>query len=325
MSAEIERTEPVDDDRWWDAWEGCDHATYYQSPGWARVWESYTDGELTPAPQLVTFADGTEVVLPVCERSAMRGVVNVYEMSPAHTFGGWLPVDPIETEHAEALLEYTLDTYSNLWWRQNPYDPHMRELHVPYTKEDVTQIVDLEDGFEAAHDGWRSSHRRDARNAEDEGVEIRRDDDLADWQAYYKAYEASLERWGEDATSSHRWELFDRLAEEGENVQLWIAEVDGQLASGAVLVYGPDHVAYWHGAAHEEYFDLNPNHLLFREAMRDAAERGLRWFDFNPSGGHEGVRRFKSGFGAEDLPANILKQETAALQGAEAVWDLLEG
>ena len=43
------------------------------------------------------------------------------------------------------------------------------------------------------------------------------------------------------------------------------------------------------------------------EAIKDASERGITWFDFNPSGGHEGVWDFKKGFGAQAMPAPVVR------------------
>jgi hypothetical protein len=51
--------------------------------------------------------------------------------------------------------------------------------------------------------------------------------------------------------------------------------------------------------------------LLLHDVIRDACERGFRWFDFNPSGGHEGVAAFKRSFGAECRPAPVVTIEGA--------------
>jgi hypothetical protein len=45
----------------------------------------------------------------------------------------------------------------------------------------------------------------------------------------------------------------------------------------------------------------------------------LTWFDFNPSGGHEGVRAFKAGFGAQLLSCPVVVRETAVSKTVRAV------
>jgi lipid II:glycine glycyltransferase (peptidoglycan interpeptide bridge formation enzyme) len=44
---------------------------------------------------------------------------------------------------------------------------------------------------------------------------------------------------------------------------------------------------------------------LLYEVIKDACEQGYFWFDFNPSGGHEGVKSFKKGFGCSTLQSNL--------------------
>src|SRR4029079_1053277 len=88
----------------------------------------------------------------------------------------------------------------------------------------------------------------------------------------------------------------------------------GEIAAGALCLYSRRHVAYWHGAARERLLECRPVHLLIETALHDACERGMRWFDFNPSGGHRGVEAFKKGFGAEGVPAPMVRWRTPGFE-----------
>jgi lipid II:glycine glycyltransferase (peptidoglycan interpeptide bridge formation enzyme) len=66
-------------------------------------------------------------------------------------------------------------------------------------------------------------------------------------------------------------------------------------------LYHRRHVVYWHGVTDPSYAHCHPVHVLLATAIEDACGRGLRWFDFNPSGGLDGVEQFKSGFGAKRI------------------------
>ena len=69
----------------------------------------------------------------------------------------------------------------------------------------------------------------------------------------------------------------------------------------------------------EKYFKVRPTNLLMYEAIKDACDRGYAWFDFNPSGGHEGVEAFKKNFGAQALPAPVIQStspRTRLVKGA---------
>ena len=70
-----------------------------------------------------------------------------------------------------------------------------------------------------------------------------------------------------------------------------------------------------HGAEHDiitasAATDLKAVKLILHQAMRDACEKGYRWFDFNPSGGHQGVARFKSYFGAQPLSCPVIRRSS---------------
>ena len=154
-----------------------------------------------------------------------------------------------------------------------------------------------------------------ARQAERLGVQIGVAQGEAEWDQYDEIYRESQQRWGESATSSYGPELFRALREGGGDcVRLWLATVGGELAAGALCLYARRHVSYWHGAARERLFEYRPVHLLIEVILKDACDRGMRWFDFNPSGGHSGVEAFKKGFGAEAFPAPVLRWEMPVLR-----------
>ena len=138
---------------------------------------------------------------------------------------------------------------------------------------------------------------------------------LDDWRAYYQTYEDSVQRWGEKASAKYAWEMFSQIFRlSSPHTKLWLAVYQNKVIAGALCFYAPRHVVYWHGAALEDYFRLRPANLLMSEAIRDACEKGYCWFDFNPSGGHEGVKAFKRSFGASSLPSPVIHREGKTLR-----------
>ena len=296
---------------WQSHWEGCGHATFFQGPEWAEIWEEYTRGSLLPAAREVEFQDGARALLPLCVEPRFGGLVRLHHASPAGTYGGWISRDALTERHAEALAAWLARHPRDLRWRVSPYTPGPRN-DVGAAVE-TTQALRLDGGFEASLARWRPAARRALRRAREAGVEVARAASLGDWRSYYAVYQDALERWGERATSRYEWRLFESLFRRGsEHVVLWLARIEGEVAAGALCLYAPRHVAYWHGASARRHFASRPAQLLFHEAIRDACARGLRWFDFNPSGGHAGVARFKRGFGAEELPAPMLRRASGA-------------
>lgn len=311
----IESVAPASAEAWDRAWRGCDYATYFHSREWAELWRDVSRGATRPDPLLVRFGDGTSAVLPLSRRRVARGLAAVIESSPAGTFGGWVSTDRLEERHARALASVLLARGAGVTWRINPYDPNAGTVRPPGAEQDTTHAVALDRDFEAIVHTWSKGHRAAVKQAQREGVTVRAADSLDDWRGYYGAYMSSVERWGDAASTVYPWELFERLhGLASADVRLWVGLCEGAVVAGTLCFYARRHVVYWHGAALAEFFERRPVNLLVYTAMRDARERGLRWFDFNPSGGLEGVRHFKKSFGADELACPVVRREGRLLR-----------
>ena len=304
-------------EEWNSVWSGCDYATYFHSLEWAEIWSYYTK-RTSPDAKLVTFNDGTSVILPFSKVKRFKGILNGYVSSPAGTFGGWISTDGIGAQHVKLLQNHIKQRYKSLTCRINPYDPNVHALDLSGSKVDETHAIDLLDGFDAIYKQWSKGHSsaaRKARKARREGVLIKKATNKDEWAKYYSVYLDSIKRWGDKASSIYEWRLFEEIYDrKSNNIKLWIASHHGNIISGSLCFYARKHVVYWHGAALEEYFKLRPVNLLMYEAIKHACENEYRWFDFNPSGGHEGVKAFKKSFGAIPLPSPIIDQEYSALR-----------
>ena len=300
----------------WDAaWAACGHATYFQSRAWFEDWATYTRGAMAPRPVTVRFDDGCRVVLPIARQRHHRVLGSRYFLSPAGTYGGWLGDETLGAGHAVALADWLLSARLPLWWRINPFDPGAADLAVGAVENDVTHVLHLDSGLDAVCDRATHGHACAIRKAQRKGLRVRLADCPQDWEQYYKAYEASLARWGDTASSRYGAELFELLRRRGSpGIELWLATLDdATIIAGGLCLYAPRHVSYWHAAALSEFFALRPANLLVHEMVFDACARGLRWFDLNPSGGHEGVRTFKERVGAVAVPSPVVVRDRAAV------------
>jgi hypothetical protein len=311
MPSEIVETRPATPEEWDHAWERCAYATYFHSRAWAELWERYTKGRIRPAPLTVRFADGAAVILPTSRRRVAAGLASIVESSPAGTFGGWISADEVGPAHAQALAAMLVRSRHGLRWRLNPYDPHATALRPRGASNDSTRALDLTDGFEAVFHRWSKGHRAAVKQARREGLTVRLAQSADDWRSYGRVYDDSVRRWGAAASVVYSARLFELLHETASpHVRLWLAADGERVVAGAICLYARRHVVYWHGAALEDYFAKRPANLLVHAAIEDACQRGLRWFDFNPSGGHEGVEQFKSHFGAKRLDAPVVAVES---------------
>lgn len=89
---------------------------------------------------------------------------------------------------------------------------------------------------------------------------------------------------------------------------LWIAEHGGVAIACAIVTYHGDTATYLHGGSSHAHRQHMAPHLLHWQAMCDARDAGMRWYDWGgispPRAGVEssdwsGMTRFKHGFGGE--------------------------
>jgi lipid II:glycine glycyltransferase (peptidoglycan interpeptide bridge formation enzyme) len=208
----------------------------------------------------------------------------------------------------------------------NPYDPLQNEARARATQGDETQTCDLAQGFDALYNQWAKERRADVRKARSHGVIARPAETINEWRTYYEMYEQSLKRWGEKASSVYKWALFEEMAMLNSPwIKLWLAFYAGRAVAGALCLNAPKHAVYWHGAALDEYFRVCPVSLLLYEACRGASLENKWWFDFNPSGGHQGVSAFKSKFGTRTLACPLVRATGPVEKAVESLRSLVCG
>lgn len=310
MSLEITKICPATEQEWDRAWKHCEYATFFHSLKWARIWEEYTKGRIRPAAKKVIFSDGNTAILPLSCRKRFRSLLKQYISSPAGTFGGWISADPLNDEHKRLLFNW-FDQLSDIQYRINPYESYQYNLAPKDAKPDHTRVLSLNGDIDTIYKKWYRGHRSAVKKAIREGVTVRQAESITDWKNYFQIYEDSIRRWGKNASSRYRWDLFQIIHDLNEgSACLWLGEYNNTLICGALCLDGPYHVAYWHGAALEKYFKLRGVNLLFYEAIRHSIDKGYTWFDFNPSGEHKGVDTFKKKFNATALSAPVINKRS---------------
>jgi hypothetical protein len=246
------------------------------------------------------FPDGNEMVMPLMKRRALIPTQHYYESMPPGVYGG-----PIFSKApSESQFQETLDAlhrFPSIVVQGNPFvevpyaAAHRREMH--------THMLDLRRS-NRIEKSFRKGHLANISVARRKGVQVTIASTSAEVDAYFAVYQNSLARWGENASGFYPQRLFQNLfalPEYRGAVKLWLASYDNNIVAGAWIFYHRHHAVYWHGAMHADYTQCHPVHLMLAEAIKAAREEGFHWFDFNPSGGLEGVEHFKRGFGAAPI------------------------
>ncbi|MEN8154147.1 MAG: GNAT family N-acetyltransferase [Acidobacteriota bacterium] len=296
---------------WDEIWNECKYATFFHSREWAELWYQYSNKKLIPDPKILLFNDNVKILLPFTYRTHFHRLIKEYVSSPAGTYGSWISSDRILPEHSELTEKYIKKKIKNISLRINPYNKHISELIINQSRYDFTQAINLTIGFASVRENLKKKYPSSIRKVNQAikgGVSIRQGVSLEDWENYFDLYSRSLERWGNKVSSSYGWQLFYNMyLSESSNIKLWLSEYDSRIIAGGIFFYSRCHVIYWHGATNEKYFKLRPVNLLMQETIRNACENGYHWFDFNPSGGHEGVVNFKNTFNPEKLKCPVVK------------------
>jgi hypothetical protein len=296
---------------WKHVVNSCGYATFFHTPEWFRLFAGeFHDMDIES--RRIKFPDGNVAIIPVMSRAVSR-FEKKFIMGPGGVYGGWISANPLTRKQRQLLLEYIEKRFKLLVWRLNPLQGDPGQL--PGTvREDYTQAVSLRGTLKDIEKGFSSANVRAIKKARREGVTVRRASTEGDWRDYYDCYLDSIRRWGETATSKYDWTFFQRMLDlDCSAITLWLAEYEGKVIGGALVFYHQSHAVYWHGAALEEFMPLRPANLLHRDIIDDAWERKFRWYDFNPSGGHEGVVRFKEQFGCRRLRAHVITRQDSPL------------
>jgi hypothetical protein len=294
---------PVPDDFWWDVARACHHASFFHTPAWRSLVIEAFPG-VADRSTGVELPGGARAVLPVFEVARLlRDRFVALESSYAGCYGGLISDRPLAAAESRAAWRAALafPRIASVRVTGDPLAADAGPALAP-AAPDATSLLDLAPGWDRVRSGFSEGHRRAIRRAAENGLTVAPAAGPDDVRAYYDVYRDSLRRWAGRATNDYPWSLFESGMRAGERhreaMTLWLCRHEGRVVAGAWVFRWNGRAIYWHGASLTSALELNPGHLLHAEIIRDACARGTAWYDFNPSGGHAGVLRFKEGFGA---------------------------
>ncbi|MEK7451286.1 MAG: peptidoglycan bridge formation glycyltransferase FemA/FemB family protein [Patescibacteria group bacterium] len=179
---------------------------------------------------------------------------------------------------------------------------------------ELVWMLDLMPTEEELLKNMRKNTRYYIRKAMSEGVKIIKSNNPEDVKIFKNLYEQTAER--------HHFVPFseDYLKKEfesfiGDNqVMLFFAEYKNEIISAAMIIFFGGSVFYHHGASSLKYPRSSASYLLQWEAIKEAKNRGCRFYNFwgiapenNPKHPWAGLTLFKKGFGGfseEYIPAH---------------------
>lgn len=290
----------------------CEYATFFHTPKWSEILEK-TYPHFRVATKLFLFDDGARAVLPLIESKELKGILRSCYSMPFTLYGGAISDKSIDKQKVDTIFELLARKYSKLAKVSitgNPYCDY--GSLVGYRAQSYfTQVLDLDNEFDIIWSNYKPSVRNKIRKAEKNGVYARPADSLEDYKEYFGIYQTALERWGEKTTSRYGFALFGNIHEiAGINAKLWLVYYADRVVGGTLVFYYNWHSVEWHAAFDSGYFKFGTRNYLANEIIKDAIQNGFKVYDFNPSGGHEGVVDFKKSMGAEKVAFKLWHLES---------------
>ena len=297
--------EAVSRQEWEEVLRSSPCATFFHSPTWidamCRAVPEYAN-----ETRIARSSDGRRVILPMVRtwQSTRSGLAGL-ESSPPHCYGGPIfdcPPDPEFVASATlAIIESPLVRAHSAILHGNPHlGLELSGLEPAGASE--THVISLSGGYSQVRARYKSGHKSTLSKKKLSAIAIRCGESTGDWQGYFALYQKSLQRWGDAATSNHRWSIFAQLREAAPGVRLWLAQSDGVVCSGAIVLYQFPRAYYWHAAYDSDYANLSANNILQDAVIQDACAQGYEAYDLLASGSHKGVASFKDSLGAKRIP-----------------------
>jgi len=290
---------PLDAPAWSAFVLGRPDATAFHEPFWSLLLAECYD--LTGHVVAVEDRDGRIVGgIPLLERKTLLPFAPRRWTSLPFTDALPPLVDP---PHAPALL-------AALEEARTEHDVDRIELRGPlqgarpHPAAFVAHRLALDPDPDVTEGHFHASVRRNVRTARRNGIVVRRmetEDELTG--TYFGLHVGTRRRLGVPSQPRRLFELLWRRAfEPGHGFGL-IAWHEGSAIAGAVFLTSRRSVMYKFGASDHASWRLRPNNLVLAEAIRIAALDGASEFDFGRSEiSAEGLRSFKRGWGATELP-----------------------
>lgn len=167
----------------------------------------------------------------------------------------------------------------------------------------VLHTLDLSRGFDALHADFGRGHRRNIRTARKAGLTIERGSSGEDLAAFFRLHLLTRRRQGLPVQPRRFFRLLaDSVIRPGLGFVATV-RMAGEPIASAILLAWKGVVIYKWSASDSRHWRFCPNNLLLGSAIRWACEDGCRTFDLGSTAlANEGLRRFKSGWGAREEP-----------------------
>jgi hypothetical protein len=290
----IEVINPLEIPNWDDLIQSFPEHTFFHGSGWARV----LSASYGYAPFYFSLWDGGKLtaVVPFMEvKSFLTGRRGV--SLPFTDF-----CDPLvwDKEKNSELFEAITETGLKRGWRflefrggkdflgdQSPSDSYY--LHA----------LELNTNLEKIYSRLKESHQRNIKKAQKQGLKVELFRSPEAVQQFYRLNSLTRRDHGLPPQPFYFFENINDLIISRNQGFVALADYEGKKIAGAVFFQFGRKAVYKYGASDKKFQSLRANNLVMWEAIKWLAENNYQDLHFGRTDlGHEGLRRFKSSWGA---------------------------
>jgi CelD/BcsL family acetyltransferase involved in cellulose biosynthesis len=172
--------------------------------------------------------------------------------------------------------------------------------------------------------GLRKPVQRQIEKSRKSGLQVRTAERREDMRHYYRLHLRTRTKKHGMPTQPEPFflALWDAFAATGD-LHLLLAESDGVMVAGMLLLASGSTVRYAYGASDDRYLHLAPNNLLMWTAIAWACTQGYRSLDLGRTArDNQGLMEFKRRWGAtsEPLPYYYYPQAAGLAATSESSW-----
>jgi CelD/BcsL family acetyltransferase involved in cellulose biosynthesis len=162
-------------------------------------------------------------------------------------------------------------------------------------------ILDLQSSVDTLFANCAGSVRRALRKAEKAGLRVIINSSLSAVAEFYRLHCRTRRRHG---LPPQPWRFFERIHQgilaPGNGFVVLVTQEQAPVAAAVFLRWG-DKAVFKFGASEAEFQELRPSNLMMWEGIKFLAGQGATSLHFGRTDvGHEGLRRFKLGWGTEE-------------------------
>jgi len=267
--------------------EKCSYSTYYHTVEWFHMWK---------AIRKATFKifkielDGNSIFVPLLVEKKFK-ILKTAHSSPCGTYGGIISYVAIHDNLVLKIYKALARKFHQLIITGNPYNKYNIGRH-------FTQVINMDLDTKIIEQSFSKGIHKRLRKTTNSSLKLVK---LSKTQVdiIYSLYCKRLKEW-DTPTNRYKKIVFNQLAQL-QNSDLWGVEFENEIIVAGCVLKHKDKIFHWFGVSNVDFKNLNAFTFYYYELIKFYQDHSFKFYDFNPSGGHQSVVNFKASFGSKKL------------------------